>query len=219
MSNAPWWSSQFSRVDGLGGYEPESPPRGSPDFYVKPDTNIQLPPGYPIVAISPGTVTNVRQTSWGQTVVTIRLDSQINDLATHQAYQHMSSATVTKDQHVNQGDLIGYNNEGSPPLGFSFYSGDVYGNDPGWELLQNDLTAHGNNGRLSPVAFLDSMAGITPSSSNGTTSGTTSGGTGFNALSFLQNLPGGLQAVPVIMGLLIVAAIGLGTFLIWKELG
>lgn len=217
MSNAPWWSSQFARIDNLGGYEPESPPAGSPGFYVKPDTNIQIPPGYPIVAISPGTVTNVRQTSWGQTVVTIRLDSQINDVATHQFYEHMSSSTVQAGQHVNQGDLVGYNNEGGVPLGFGFYSGDVYGNGSAWELLQNDLTAHGNNGRLSPVAFLDSMAGITPSSSSSTSGSTTSGG--FDALSFLKNLPGGIQAVPLIIGLLIVSAIGLGTYLIWKELG
>jgi murein DD-endopeptidase MepM/ murein hydrolase activator NlpD len=208
---APWWDSQFSRVDNLGGNEPQSPPAGSSGFYVKPDTNIQLPPGYPVVAISPGTVTNVRQTSWGQTVITVRLDSQVNDIATHQFYEHMSSANVQAGQHVNQGSLLGYNNEGSPPLGFGFYSGDMYGSGSAWEVLQNDLTAHGNNGRLSPVAFLDSMAGI-PFTGGGGDS-TTSGG----VLSFLQKFPGGLKSVPLIMGLLVVVAIGLGTYLIWKE--
>jgi len=213
MTNIPWWSAQFSRIDNLGGYEPESPPAGSAGFYVKPDTNVQLPPNYPIEAISPGTVTSVQHTGWGQTVVTVRLDQAINDLATHHAYQHMSSANVQVGQHVSQGDLIGYNNNGGVPLGFSFYSGDVYGSGSAWQVLQNDLTAHGNNGKLSPVAWLDSMAGITPSSVDGTTTS----GTGFNALSFLQNLPGGLQAVPLIMGLLVIAAIGLGTYVIWKE--
>lgn len=204
---APWWDSQFSRVDNLGAYPDPAGP------YYKPDSNIQLPPGYPIVAISPGTVTSVQATSWGQTVVTVKLDTPINDQATHQFYEHMSSETVNVGQHVNQGDLVGYNNEGSPPLGFGFYSGDVYGSGSAWQTLQNDLAAHGNNSQLSPVSFLDSMAGIIPSSMSTATSA--SGG----ALSFLQKLPGGLQAVPLIMGLLIVAAIGLGTFLLWKELG
>ena len=211
-SGSPWWSSQFSRVDNLGSF-PD--PAGN---YYKPDSNIQLPPGYPIVAISPGTVTSVQQTSWGQTVVTVRLDTPINDLATHQFYEHMSSAAVLPGQHIGQGDLLGYNNEGSPPLGFGFYGGDVYGQGSAWETLQNDLASHGNDGHLSPVSFLDQMSGITPagvSSSGGFSS--LFQGSHFDALKFLQQLPGGLSGVPVIMGVLVVAAIGGLVYIIWKE--
>lgn len=203
---APWWDSQFSRVDNLGAYPDPAGP------YYKPDTNVQLPPGYPVIAISPGTVTSVQQTSWGQHVVTVRLDDRHNDLATHEFYEHMSSANVAPGDHVNQGDTIGYNNEGSPPLGFGFYSGDVYGSGSAWQILQNELAAHGNNSQLSPVAFLDSMAGITPPAGTNTSTSASGG-----VLSFLQRLPGGLKSVPLIMGLLVVAAIGLGTYLIWKE--
>jgi|SRR6185312_1193059 len=213
-NNAPWWDAQFSRIDNLGGFEPESPPPGSNGFYVKPDSNIELPPGYPIQAISPGTVTSVQNTGWGQTVVTIKLDSPINSLATHQFYEHMSSTSVSPGVHVNQGDLIGYNNEGSPPLGFGFYSGDVYGSGSAWETLQSDLMAHGNSSQLSPVSFLDQMSGVNPAINNGT--GFFSG-LGISA-QILQALPGGIASVPVIMGILIVVAIGLGTFLIYKEL-
>lgn len=206
---APWWSSQFKRIDNLGAYpDPEGP-------YYKPDTNILIPPGYEVQAISPGTVTNVRDTSWGTWVVTVKLDSPINGEATHQFYEHMSAATVSAGQHINQGDLLGYNNLSGASLGFGFYGGDIYGNDPGWSQLQADLAAHGNAAALSPVAFLDAMAGVVPDFSQETASLTSTGG---GALSLLQQLPGGLSSVPLIIGLLLVAAIGLGVFLLWKEL-
>ncbi len=192
----PWW--QYPRIDNLGAYpDPEGP-------YYKPDSNIQVPPGYPIVAISSGTVTNVRQTSWGQTVVTVRLDQPINSLATHQFYEHLSSAAVSVGQHISQGDLIGNNNTSGPPLGFGFYSGDVYGAGSAWQTLQNDLALNGNNSLLSPVSFLDQMSGQ-PVGSSSSSSG----------LSFLQNIS--LPSIPIVIGALIVVAAVLGVFLIWKE--
>ena len=197
---APWW--QFPRIDNLGAYpDPEGP-------YYKPDSNIQLPPGYPIAAISSGTVTSVQKTSWGQWVVTVRLDSPINKLATHQFYEHMSRATVSVGQHVNQGDLIGANNQSGPPLGFGFYSGDIYGSGSAWQTLQNDLAAYGDNSLLSPVAFLDQMSGqAVPPSSNSSSGG---------VLSFLQQIS--LPSIPIIIGALVVVAVLLGVFLLWKEI-
>jgi hypothetical protein len=147
---APWWT--FPRIDELGSYPDPAGP------YYKPDSNIQLPSNYPIVALLSGTVTSVQNNvPWGQTVVTIKLDTPLNSEATHTFYEHMSSATVTLGQHVNSGDLIGYNNNGSPPLGFGLYNGDVYGSGSAWAQLQADI-APGGPGLLNPVPLLNAAA-------------------------------------------------------------
>lgn len=155
----PWW--QWPRIDNFGQIDPEG-------NYWKPDTNVQVPGNYPIQNILPATVTSVRQTSWGQTVVTARLDQPLNNLATHEVYQHMSSATVSPGQHIDTGTLVGFNNpDGQVPLGFSFYSGDVYGSDAGWTILQQDL-APGGAGLLNPTSFLDkAKSGKIQTSSSG----------------------------------------------------
>src|SRR6266567_153601 len=146
QGKAPWYT--FPRIDNFGQIDPEG-------NYWKPDSNVQVPGNYPITALLPGTVTSVQQTSWGQTVVTVKLDSPLNSLATHAVYQHMSSATVRVGQHVNGGDLIGYNNpSGQVPLGFGLYSGDVYGSGSAWDTLQKDL-APGGAQQLNPVNLLD----------------------------------------------------------------
>lgn len=148
-SGAPWYT--FPRIDNFGQIDPEGP-------YYKPDSNIQIPGGYPVTALLPGTVTAVAWTSWGQTVVTVALDSPLNSLATHTFYEHMSSATVRMGQHVSFGDLLGYNNPaGQVPLGFGLYSGDVYGSGSAWTTLQNDLKP-GGAGLLNPVSLLDAFA-------------------------------------------------------------
>jgi hypothetical protein len=148
-TDAPWWT--FPRIDNFGQIDPEGP-------YYKPDTNVQVPGGYPVVAILPGTVTAVAWTSWGQTVVTVALDSPLNSLATHTFYEHMSSSTVRTGQHVSFGDLVGYNNpQGQVPLGFGLYSGDVYGSGSAWTMLQNDLKP-GGAGLLNPVSLIESVA-------------------------------------------------------------
>lgn len=145
---APWWS--YPRIDNFGTIDPAGP-------YWKPDSNIQIPGYYPIVNLLPGTVTSVQKTSWGQTVVTVALDTPINTLATHQFYEHMSSASVQVGQHLNSGDLVGYNNPpGQVPLGYGFYTGDVYGSGSAWTTLQNDLCP-GCANLLNPVALLNAM--------------------------------------------------------------
>lgn len=143
----PWY--RYPRIDNLGEYPDPAGP------YRKPDSNIQVPGGYPITALLSGTVTSVQTTTWGQRVITVKLDKPLNDEATHTFYEHMSSSTVTAGQHVAAGDLIGYNNpSGTVPLGFGLYSGDVYGSGPAWDQLQNDLAPGGAN-KLNPVNLLN----------------------------------------------------------------
>lgn len=177
----PWWT--YPRIDNFGTLDPQGP-------FWKPDSNIQLPGGYPIGAILPGTVTSVQNTTFGgQVAVTIKLDSPINGLATHTFYEHMSQAAVSAGQHVTFGQLIGYNNPaGAVPLGFGFYSGDVYGSGSAWGVLQNDL-APGGQGLLNPVNMLNNAA------NNKNVQGYTQASGNTNAASsFLSAIPGLSQA-------------------------
>lgn len=150
QGKVPWY--RFPRIDNLGAYPDPAGP------YRKPDSNIQVPGNYPITALLSGTVTSVQTTTWGQRVITIKLDKPLNNEATHTFYEHMSSSTVSAGQHVAAGDLIGYNNPaGTVPLGFGLYSGDVYGSGPAWDQLQNDLAPGGQN-KLNPVNLLNQAA-------------------------------------------------------------
>ena len=154
---APWYS--FNRIDNIGSPDPYG---GFP----KPDSNVQLPAGYPITALMAGTVTNVDKTSpWG-CAITIKLDSPLNSLATHTAYIHMGGINVRQGQHVNAGDLLGTNGGSSAcgaqkvPLGFALYSGDTYGAGSAWTTLMQNVT-----GLLNPVPVLNAAK-------SGTLSGT-----------------------------------------------
>ena len=148
----PWYT--FPRIDNLGGVEPFG---GFP----KPDSNIQIPANYPVTALLPGTVTALDggEVAWGA-VVTIKLDTPLNSLATHTAYLHLARSTVSVGQHVNVNDLIGYNGYGAAagsqkvPLGFALYNGDHYGQGAAWSLM----TTANLQGPLSPVSLLDSAA-------------------------------------------------------------
>lgn len=147
----PWYT--FNRIDNFGSIDPQGQ-------YFKPDSNILTPPGYPITALLPGTVTSVARTGWGQTVVTIKLDQPLNPRATHYYYEHMHSAAVYVGQRVAPGDLIGNANlsgEGAN-LGFGLYSGDVFGSGPAWDVLQQDL-APGGPGLLNPTPLLNQAKG------------------------------------------------------------
>lgn len=147
----PWWT--FPRIDRFGTIDPQG------NFW-KPDSNIQLPGNYPITALLPGTVTDIHNDpGQTQTVVTVKLDNPLNSLATHTFYQHLSSSSVQVGQHLSTGDLLGYNNpSGKVPLGFGFYSGDVYGQGTAWNTLQNDLKP-GGAGLLNPTQLLDFAKG------------------------------------------------------------
>lgn len=164
----PWW--YFPRVDNMGAPDPYG---GFP----KPDSNIQIPAGYPVIALLPGTVTSVvHGESWGASV-TLVLDRPLNDLATHTSYIHLrSDIQVHVGQHVDAGQLIAYNGysqaEGAQkvPLGFALYHGQAYGHD-GWQYE----TYANVTGKLNPVPLLEAAK-------NGqvyTGGGSSGGGVGF----------------------------------------
>ena len=155
----PWW--KYPRIDNYGGVEPFG-------GFAKPDSNIQIPADYPVTALLPGVVTALDSgnVAWGA-VVTIRLDTPINAIATHTAYLHLASTTVSVGQHVNSGDLIGYNGYQNAagtqkvPLGFALYNGDHYGFGASWGQYLGSAA-------LNPVPLLDAAA-------NGQLSGVISG--------------------------------------------
>lgn len=135
MAQAPWWT--FPRIDNYGAPDPFG---GFP----KPDSNIQLPDGYPVTALLSGTVSGINSPTgaipdWGA-VVTIKLDNAINPIATHSAYLHLAGVApgVSLGSHINAGDLIGYSGGSlaagtqKVPLGFALYNGDYYGFGPTW---------------------------------------------------------------------------------------
>lgn len=135
MAQAPWWT--FPRIDNYGAPDPFG---GFP----KPDSNIQLPDGYPVTALLSGTVSGINSPTgavpdWGA-VVTIKLDNAINPIATHSAYLHLAGVApgVALGSHINVGDLIGYSGGSlaagtqKVPLGFALYNGDYYGFGPTW---------------------------------------------------------------------------------------
>ena len=129
--------------------------------YWQPDVNVGVPANYPITNLLSGTVTNVRDTSWGQQVVTIKLDQPLNDLATHIVYQHIRGSNLSQGQHISSGALVGYNNPTPPyyaPVGVSLYSGDIYGSGPEWDVLQKDL-APGGQGLLKADWLIKKFAG------------------------------------------------------------
>jgi murein DD-endopeptidase MepM/ murein hydrolase activator NlpD len=150
----PWYT--FKRVDNLGTPDPFG---GFP----KPDSNIQLPAGYPVTALLPGTVSGVdTSSSWGASI-TIRLDQPLNALADHTSYLHLRCDLQARPgQHVGGGQLIGYNGSSQAcgsqkvPLGFALYHGDNYGVSDGWQYMTvANLTG---NGALNPVPLLNAAA-------------------------------------------------------------
>lgn len=144
---APWYT--YPRIDNFGQIDPQG-------NYYKPDTNVLVPSGYPVTALLSGIVTDVRRTSWGQQVVTVKLDKPINGLATHSFFEHMHDSAVQVGQHVDKNSLIGhanYTGEGAS-LGFGFYPGDIYGSGSAWDILQRDL-APGGKMLLNPVPVIE----------------------------------------------------------------
>jgi hypothetical protein len=145
----PWYT--FPRVDNMGKPDPFG---GSP----KPDSNIQVPAGYPITALLPGTISGISTTdAWGASV-TILLDSPLNSLADHTAYLHLrGDLQVRMGQRVVAGQLIAFNGSEQAagvqkvPLGFALYHGSSYGHD-GWQFM---TASNLNGGMLDPVPLLN----------------------------------------------------------------
>lgn len=153
-TSKPWY--QFPRIDNYGGVEPFG-------GFAKPDSNIQLPPNYPVTALLPGVVTYIdapgyNVPAWGA-AITIKLDTPVNAIATHTAYIHLASipANVQVGTHVNAGDLIGYNGginaagTQKVPLGFALYNGDHYGFGQSWSQYLGSAA-------LNPVSLLNNYA-------------------------------------------------------------
>lgn len=168
------WTT-FNRIDNFGQIDPQG-------NYWKPDSNILTPPGYPITSLGSGTVTSVQDTNWGQRVVTIKLDTPLNSLATHTFYEHLGDSTVNEGQHVLSGQLIGHasTNPTVPNVGFGLYSGDVYGSGQDWNTLQQDL-APGGAGLLNPTNLLNQYKTLGGDTSPTGISGGLNAGQGVNA--------------------------------------
>jgi murein DD-endopeptidase MepM/ murein hydrolase activator NlpD len=171
---APWWT--FARIDNMGVPDPFG---GFP----KPDSNIQLPANYPIIALLPGTITFIDggEVGWGG-VITLKLDHPPNAIATHNQYEHLAGTTVRVGQHVNAGDLIAYNGGAAAqgaqkvPLGFGYYHGDHYGSGDGW---QYETSSNLNGGPLDPVPLLNAArAGTLQVINSGSSSSSSFGGSG-----------------------------------------
>ena len=125
-----WWV--YPIIDNWGV---ATDPQGA---YPKPDINILLPANFPIANILPGTVSGIHRgdVSYGGTV-TIKLDTPLNPLATHIAWNHLIAIApgLQVGQRVNPGDIVAYGGAdqslGSAPaaVGFILYPGDNYASD------------------------------------------------------------------------------------------
>jgi murein DD-endopeptidase MepM/ murein hydrolase activator NlpD len=148
-----WWN--FRRIDNIGMPDPFG---GFP----KPDSNIMTPDGYPIANILPGVVSGINNPNgtipdFGATV-TIKLDTPINNLATHIAFLHLQDVTVRVGQKVYPGDIVAHagGNKAAGAqkvqLGFALYHGDYYGVD-GWQYMTKENLLS----KLNPVPVIESI--------------------------------------------------------------
>jgi hypothetical protein len=127
-----------------------------------------MPEGTPITAPLAGVVTGINAPdgslpAWGA-VVTYKLTTPYNSVATHIAFLHLSSiaAGIKVGSTVSVGTVLGTGGSGpnaagsqKAALGFAFYNGDYYGYGPTW--AQYDGSA-----ALNPTAFLDSLKNSPP---------------------------------------------------------
>jgi Peptidase family M23 len=143
------------------GYYPD--PYGP---YPKPDANIECPPGTSVTALGDGTVSGVQQPSYmnGEWSVTVRLDTPINYLATHEAYNFLGSVNVQTGDSVNTGEEIG--KSGHLFAAFALTNDEIYGTDT---FLKYD-----GNPLLDPGLVLDNakspMTGDTATASSASVS-------------------------------------------------
>lgn len=147
-----WWSFQ---INGNFGHYPDT--QGN---YPKPDINMfGIPANFPIAAILPGTISGFSgdgSRSYGD-VVTVKLDTPINAIATHYALLHLARLQpgIHIGQHVNPGDVLAYGggnqSHGSAPaaLGFALLPGDDYANGT-WFNQYINTPSHVADQRLNP---------------------------------------------------------------------
>lgn len=155
MASKAWYT--YPRIDNFGQY-PD--PDGA---FPKPDSNIQCPNGTVITCVGSGVVSGIdipggSEPAYGH-AVTILLDNPHNALATHDAYIHLASVSVTIGQRVAFGGNVGVSgaNPQNAAFGFAFYPGDLYGQGPEWnKYIQT--SSNTIDPRLNPVPFLDGLA-------------------------------------------------------------
>lgn len=99
--------------------------------YPKPDANIECPANIDVTSLANGIVTGVVDNpSWGVGTwsVTIKLDTPVNDIATHEAYNFLSSVNVSMGDRVQPGTIIGKSSDTYGfGLAFALTNDDVYG--------------------------------------------------------------------------------------------
>lgn len=155
-----WYQYQFD--SGFGTY-PDPLPGAN---YPKPDANFYgIPSGTPITALASGTVTGVRRQPWGPEAwsITVKLDHPINSVATHTAYNYVSSPKVNTGQYVNFGDTLAL--AGNPyniGTAFALVDTDVYGTGSKNEPFSGTYV----NPALNPVPFLKQINGSENASGN-----------------------------------------------------
>lgn len=201
--------------------------------YWQPDANLAVPFDYPVTALLPGTITSVQVTSWGQTVITQRLDAPLNRLATHMFFEHLGSSTIAQNQRVTAGQLLGYTAGTSVGilLGVGLYSGDVYGSGEAWTILQNDLKP-GGQGLLNPTKLLEDakngvieVPGYTGTAINGSSSSGTDllSKTGVyiaeNIFKIPDNLVTANENIPKLIGGIFYAGIAIAAITVFMFLG
>jgi hypothetical protein len=129
VSTKPWW--QFTPDNPSGSYGKIIDPGPGNPTYLKPDVNIAVPPGTPITSAGSGIVTDVTDHGRfaGGLSVVVKLDTPLNKLATHVAYNFLGSATAHKGQRVSSGQQVGV--AGSPYgilFALALTSDDTWGN-------------------------------------------------------------------------------------------
>lgn len=126
----PWYTYPMDSPGGGYG-EGIDPVCGGGKYcsYLKPDTNLAIPPGVPITALLPMTVTDVssRGSGDGGLSVTGKLDNPLNGLAQYISYNFLGSAGVSVGQHLSPGDQLGVSGS---PTGIDFALG--LGPSPSW---------------------------------------------------------------------------------------
>lgn len=128
---------------------------------LKMDSNFAVPSGQAITALHSGIVSGINAPdghvpAYGH-VITIKLDTPINSVFTHDAYLHLKSTTKSVGTHVAVGDIVGISGGDNPgaglqkaSVGYAGYADSHYAFGPTWNQNQG-------NPALNPVPVLDKL--------------------------------------------------------------
>lgn len=127
----PWYMYPWDSPGGGYGEicDPQSGYTNGKCNYLKPDTNIAVPSGTPITALTSGVVTNIQDKPYaGGLSVTVKMDQALNSLAQYVNYNFLGGTSVNVGQRVSVGQQIG--TAGSPygiDFALALSSGPVWG--------------------------------------------------------------------------------------------